>query len=89
MMRVHRDPFEPIMCVLEADSRLAEYRKITDEIVRRMRMRTDIHDQPPKSLDHSYCFGWACTLGLGKRTFANFVSAPVDTIRRQNAGWRV
>lgn len=27
-MRVHRDPFEPIMCVLEADSPLAEYRKI-------------------------------------------------------------
>lgn len=36
VMRVHRDPFEPIMCVLEADSPLAEYRKITDEIVRRM-----------------------------------------------------
>ncbi|WP_418137871.1 hypothetical protein [Agrobacterium sp. El2ro-1b] len=36
VMRVHRDPFEPIMCVLEADSPLAEYRKITDEIVKRM-----------------------------------------------------
>ncbi|WP_184345214.1 hypothetical protein [Rhizobium sp. N122] len=36
VMRVHRDPLEPIMCVLEADSPLAEYRKITDEIVRRM-----------------------------------------------------
>jgi hypothetical protein len=35
-MRVHRDPFEPIMCILEADSPLAEYRKITDEILRRM-----------------------------------------------------
>ncbi len=35
-MRVHRDPFEPIMCVLEAESPLAEYRKVTDEIVRRM-----------------------------------------------------
>ncbi|WP_413251180.1 hypothetical protein [Shinella zoogloeoides] len=34
--RVHRDPFEPIMCVLEADSPLAEYRKITDEILKRM-----------------------------------------------------
>ena len=29
VMRVHRDPFEPIMCILEADSPLAEYRKIT------------------------------------------------------------
>jgi len=36
VMRVHRDPFEPIMCVLEAESPLAEYRKITDEILKRM-----------------------------------------------------
>jgi len=36
VMRVHRDPFEPIMCVLEAESPLAEYRKITDEIVKHM-----------------------------------------------------
>ncbi len=36
VMRVHRDPFEPIMCVLEAPSPLAEYRKITDEILLRM-----------------------------------------------------
>jgi hypothetical protein len=33
---VHRDPFEPIMCVLEAESPLAEYRKITEEILKRM-----------------------------------------------------
>ncbi|TCR79635.1 hypothetical protein EV561_115133 [Rhizobium sp. BK376] len=36
VMRVHRDPFEPIMCILKADSPLAEYRKITDEIRKRM-----------------------------------------------------
>ncbi|CZT37827.1 hypothetical protein GA0004734_00047210 [Rhizobium sp. 9140] len=36
VMRVHRDPFEPIMPVLEAASPLAEYRKITEEIVQRM-----------------------------------------------------
>ncbi len=36
VMRVHRDPFEPIMCLLEADSPLAEYRKITDEILKRI-----------------------------------------------------
>lgn len=36
VMRVHRDPFEPIMCVLESPSPLAEYRKITDEILHRM-----------------------------------------------------
>lgn len=36
VIRIHRDPFEPIMPVLEADSPLAEYRKITEEIIARM-----------------------------------------------------
>lgn len=36
VMRVHRDPFEPIMPVLEAESPLSEYRKITEEIIRRL-----------------------------------------------------
>lgn len=34
--RVHRDPFEPIMPVLEADSPVGAYRMITEEIVRFM-----------------------------------------------------
>lgn len=34
--KVHRDPFEPILSVLEADSPVAEYRKITEEILRLM-----------------------------------------------------
>ncbi|AAK22604.1 hypothetical protein EIB18_03320 [Caulobacter vibrioides] len=33
--RVHRDPFEPIMAILEADSPLAAYRKITEEVLAR------------------------------------------------------
>lgn len=32
--RVHRDPFEPVLPILEADSPLAEYRKITEEVRR-------------------------------------------------------
>ncbi|CCD86682.1 conserved protein of unknown function [Bradyrhizobium sp. ORS 285] len=34
--RIHRDPFEPIMPVLEADSPVGQYRKITEEILRLM-----------------------------------------------------
>lgn len=34
--RIHRDPFEPILPILEADSPVGEYRKITEEIVARM-----------------------------------------------------
>lgn len=32
--RVHRDPFEPVLPILEADSPLSEYRKITEEVRR-------------------------------------------------------
>jgi len=34
--RVHRDPFEPILPILEAASPVTEYRKITEEIIRLM-----------------------------------------------------
>jgi hypothetical protein len=34
--RVHRDPFEPILPLLEAESPVGEYRKITNEILDRM-----------------------------------------------------
>lgn len=40
VVRVHRDPFEPILPVLEAPSPVAEYRKIADEIIRLMPRRT-------------------------------------------------
>lgn len=36
VVRIHRDPFEPIMTVLEAPSPVGEYRKITEEILHRM-----------------------------------------------------
>ena len=36
IVRQNRDPFVPIMTALEADSPLAEYRKITDELLRRL-----------------------------------------------------
>lgn len=32
--RVHRDPFEPILAVLEAESPVGEYRKIADEVLK-------------------------------------------------------
>jgi hypothetical protein len=38
--RVHRDPFEPILPVLEAESPVGEYRKIADEILLRRPCRT-------------------------------------------------
>ncbi len=34
--KVHRDPFEPILPILEAESPVGEYRKITEEILARL-----------------------------------------------------
>ena len=34
--RVHRDPFEPILPVLESASPVGEYRKITEEVLKLM-----------------------------------------------------
>lgn len=34
--RVHRDPFEPVLPILEAASPVGEYRKIADEVLRQM-----------------------------------------------------
>lgn len=34
--QVHRDPFEPILPILEADSPVGEYRRITEEILRNL-----------------------------------------------------
>lgn len=36
VVRVHRDPFEPILVILEDDSPVGAYRRITDEIMARM-----------------------------------------------------
>ena len=36
VVRVHRDPFEPILPVLESDSPVGQYRRITTEILSRM-----------------------------------------------------
>ncbi|EGY02522.1 hypothetical protein AZA_32100 [Nitrospirillum viridazoti Y2] len=36
VVKVHRDPFEPILPILESDSPVGEYRKIANEILARM-----------------------------------------------------
>jgi hypothetical protein len=41
-MRVDRDPFEPIMCILKAESQFAKCWKITDEILRRTRVQLQL-----------------------------------------------
>lgn len=46
--RVHRDPFEPILPILEDESPVGAYRKITAEIIRQM---PDMHRYPRASAE--------------------------------------
>lgn len=84
VMRVHRDPFEPIMCVLEADSPLVEYRKITDEILN----RTPDEDRYPRAAAEAVrsflLLRLGLHLGLRQKIFPSSASARVITSRHRN-----
>jgi hypothetical protein len=71
-----------------ADSPLAEYRKITDEILKRIPDEDRYPGRRPKSFAHSYCYALVCISGSDKRIFANCASAHAGIFQRQNAGWR-
>lgn len=76
VMRVHRDPFEPIMCVLEAASPLAEYRKITEEIVTRM---PDEHRYPRAAAESVRSFlilRFGLHLGLRQKNLRQLLVCP-------------
>ena len=51
--RVHRDPFEPVLAILEAESPVGEYRKITEEILRR---RPDAKRHPMAAAEATRAF---------------------------------
>jgi hypothetical protein len=51
--RVHRDPFEPILPILEASSPVGEYRKITDEI---LKFRPDARRYPRAAAENARSF---------------------------------
>jgi hypothetical protein len=95
--RVHRDPFEPILPVLEAQSPLGEYRKITEEILRRM---PDPRRYPRAAAEATRSFlmlRLALHLGLRQRNLRELLlcgpgSAPrtereLETLRRGEIRW--
>ena len=95
--RVHRDPFEPILPVLEAQSPLGEYRKITEEILRRM---PDPGRYPRAAAEATRAFlmlRLALHLGVRQRNLRELLlcapgSAPrtereLETLRRGEIRW--
>lgn len=76
VMRVHRDPFEPIMCVLEADRPLAEYRKITDEIVKRIPDDGRYPIQAAEAVRSFLMLRLGLHLGLRQKNLRQFLVCP-------------
>lgn len=78
--RVHRDPFEPILPVLETASPLAEYRKITDEIVRLMPNEKTHPRAAAEAVRSFLMLRLGLHLGLRQRNLRELLVCPRDRI---------
>ena len=74
--RVHRDPFEPILPVLEADSPVAEYRLITEEILRLMPDARRYPRQAAESVRSFLMVRLALHLGLRQKNLRELLYSP-------------
>jgi len=74
--RVHRDPFEPILPILEAESPVSEYRKITREV---LRMMPDPKRHPRATAEAVRSFlllRFGLHLGLRQRNLRELLACP-------------
>lgn len=80
--RIHRDPFEPILPILEAPSPVAEYLKIADEI---MKLRPDARRYPRAAAEtaRSYLLiRLGLHLGLRQKNLRQLLVCPRGTLPR-------
>lgn len=78
--RIHRDPFEPILPILEAESPVGEYRKITEEILKR---RPDRQFYPVAAAEATRAFlilRLGLHLGLRQKNLRQLLICPRDKI---------
>lgn len=95
--RVHRDPFEPILPVLEAESPVAEYRKITDEILRLMPDERRYPKSTAESVRALLMFRFGLHLGLRQKNLRQLLLCSrsqtpsserrLDELRRGELRW--
>jgi hypothetical protein len=74
--RVHRDPFEPILPILEAPSPVGEYRKITEEI---LRLAPNPHRYPKAAAEAARSFlmlRFGLHLGLRQKNLRQLLVCP-------------
>lgn len=81
VIRMHRDPFAPILPVLSSDSPLSEYKKIGDELLRRLPddRRTDDRRRlmsESTTVRNYLMFRFALHLGLRQRNLRELLLCP-------------
>lgn len=74
--RIHRDPFIPIMSVLTANSPLREYKKIGDELLRRMPNERKHPMQAAKAVRAYLMFRFSIHLGSRQRNLRELLICP-------------
>lgn len=74
--KVHRDPFEPIIAVLEADSPLREYLKIADEIARLMPCETQYPKAAAETVRSFLMIRLGLHLGVRQRNLRQLLLCP-------------
>ena len=74
--RVHRDPFEPLLAVLEAERPLAEYRKISDEVLRLMPDEQSFPVAAAESVRSYLMLRLGMHLGLRQRNLRELLVVP-------------
>lgn len=95
--QVHRDPFEPILPILEADSPVAEYRKITEEILRTLPDERRYPRQAAEAVRSFLILRLGLHLGLRQKNLRQLMLCPrghnprterqLETMRRGELRW--
>ncbi len=78
--RVHRDPFEPILPILEADSPVGEYRRITDEILRLMPNEQRYPRAAAEAVRSFLLLRMGLHLGLRQKNMRQLLLCPKDRV---------
>lgn len=76
VMRTHRDPFEPILPILNSPSPLGEYRKIADEMLRRMPNEKLHPTEAAETVRNYLMFRFGMHLGFRQRNLRELLLCP-------------
>jgi hypothetical protein len=80
--QVHRDPFEPILPILEAESPVGEYRKITEEIVRTLPDERRYPRQAAEAIRSFLMLRLGLHLGLRQKNLRQLMVCPPGKTHR-------